>query len=69
MLGISAGRYGMGWFDIDLGQTKTFSHGGNVPDFSAFMALVPEQKRGVVLLAQRRPLWTASDHWRRLGWT
>ncbi len=36
--GISSGKYGMGWFEIDLDQTKTFSHGGNVPDFSAFMA-------------------------------
>ena len=55
MLGISGGWYGMGWFDIDMGKTKTFSHGGNVPDFSAFMALVPEQKKGVVLLANADP--------------
>ena len=54
-LGIASGFYGMGWFDIDLGQTKTFSHSGNVPDFSAFMALVPEQKRGVVLLLNADP--------------
>jgi CubicO group peptidase (beta-lactamase class C family) len=53
--GISGGWYGMGWFDIDMGQTKTFSHGGNVPDFSAFMSLVPEQKRGVILLANADP--------------
>ncbi len=45
----------MGWFDIDIGQTKTFSHGGNVPDFSAFMALLPEQKKGVVLLLNADP--------------
>jgi CubicO group peptidase (beta-lactamase class C family) len=54
-LGISAGRYGMGWFDIDLGQTKTYSHSGNVADFSAFMTLVPEQKRGAVLLLNADP--------------
>ena len=53
--GISTGMYGMGWFDIDMGQTKTFSHGGNVPEFSAFMALVPEQKKGVVLLLNADP--------------
>ena len=53
--GISSGLYGMGWFDIDIGQTKTFSHGGNVPDFSAFMALVPAQKRGIILLANADP--------------
>jgi CubicO group peptidase (beta-lactamase class C family) len=53
--GVSAGKYGMGWFDIDMGQTKTFSHGGNVPDFSAFMALVPGQKQGLVLLLNADP--------------
>jgi CubicO group peptidase (beta-lactamase class C family) len=55
MWGISGRFYGMGWFDIDMGQTKTFSHSGNVPDFSAFMALVPEQKRGVVILLNADP--------------
>jgi CubicO group peptidase (beta-lactamase class C family) len=54
-MGASKGKYGMGWFDIDMGQTKTFSHGGNVPDFSAFMALVPEQKKGVVILLNADP--------------
>jgi CubicO group peptidase (beta-lactamase class C family) len=52
---ISAGKYGMGWFDSDLGQTKTYSHSGNVPDFSAFMALVPGQMKGFVLLANADP--------------
>jgi CubicO group peptidase (beta-lactamase class C family) len=52
---LSGGLYGMGWFDIDLGQVKTYSHGGNVPDFSAFMALVPEQKKGVVILLNADP--------------
>jgi len=54
-MGISAGKYGMGWFDIDMGKTKTFSHSGNVPDFSAFMALVPGQKKGVVMLLNADP--------------
>jgi CubicO group peptidase (beta-lactamase class C family) len=54
-MGTSKGKYGMGWFDRDMGQTKTFSHGGNVPDFSAFMALVPEQKKGVVILLNADP--------------
>ena len=52
---ISSGKYGMGWFEIDLGQTKTFSHGGNVADFSAFMALVPAQKKGLVILFNADP--------------
>jgi len=55
MFGTSVGKYGMGWFDEDMGQVKTFSHGGNVPDFSAFMALIPEQKKGVVLIANADP--------------
>ena len=55
VFGESIGFYGMGWFEIDLDQTKTYSHGGNVPDFSAFMALVPEQKKGVALLFNADP--------------
>ncbi len=53
--GISSGKYGMGWFEIDIGKTKTYTHSGNVPDFSAFMALVPGQKRGMVLLFNADP--------------
>jgi CubicO group peptidase (beta-lactamase class C family) len=49
-MGMTVGKYGMGWFFSDDGQTKTIWHGGNVPDFSSFMALLPEQKKGVVLL-------------------
>jgi hypothetical protein len=52
---LSGGFYGMGWFEIDLGQTKTYSHGGNVPDFSAFMAIVPQHKTGVVMLFNADP--------------
>jgi CubicO group peptidase (beta-lactamase class C family) len=55
MLGKTAGRYGMGWFDSDLSQTKTYTHGGNVPDFSSFAGLLPEQKRGVILLFNADP--------------
>ncbi len=52
---LAAGRYGMGWFETDLDGTKAYSHGGNVPDFSAFMALVPEQEKGVVVLFNADP--------------
>jgi len=55
MFDISAGKYGMGWFVDKIGQTRTLSHGGNVPDFSAFMGLVPDQKRGVVILLNADP--------------
>jgi len=53
--GTSRGRSGMGWFNIDVGPTRTLSHAGNVPDFSAFMALVPEYKTGVVILFNADP--------------
>jgi CubicO group peptidase (beta-lactamase class C family) len=52
---LGSGRYGMGWFKVDLDGTTTYSHGGNVPDFSAFMALVPEQKKGLVMLFNADP--------------
>ena len=50
MMGISSGRYAMGWFEDKIGQTKMLSHGGNVPEYSAYMGLLPEQKKGLVLL-------------------
>jgi CubicO group peptidase (beta-lactamase class C family) len=56
VMGTSVGKYGMGWWDEKVGPTRVFSHGGNVPHFSSYMALLPEQKKGVVLLVN-------SDHW------
>ena len=50
MMGISSGRYAMGWFEDKIGQTKMLSHGGNVPEYSAYMGLLPDQKKGLVLL-------------------
>jgi CubicO group peptidase (beta-lactamase class C family) len=50
VMGQSVAAYGMGWFVSIVGGTKVVSHGGNVPDFSSYMALLPEQKKGVVLL-------------------
>jgi hypothetical protein len=52
---LASGRYAMGWFEVDLDGTKTYSHAGNIPDFSAFMALVPEQEKGVVVLFNADP--------------
>jgi CubicO group peptidase (beta-lactamase class C family) len=49
-MGISAGRYAMGWFDTDIGGTRAIYHAGNVPDFSGFMVLLPEQNKATVLL-------------------
>lgn len=50
MMGISSGRYAMGWFVDGIGQTKMLSHGGNVPEYSAYIGFLPEQKKGLVLL-------------------
>ena len=55
--GLSLGHYGMGWWVSSLGQTKLVWHGGTLPNFAAHMALLPEQKRGVVLL------FNACHHW------
>jgi CubicO group peptidase (beta-lactamase class C family) len=56
-MGLSLGQYGMGWFIDKIGGTKLVWHSGTNPDFAAYMALLPEQKRGVVLL------FNASHHW------
>jgi hypothetical protein len=45
----------MGWFETELDGTTAYSHGGNVPDFSAFMALVLEQQQGAVVLFNADP--------------
>ena len=49
-MGVSLGKYGMGWFDGSIGQTRILWHNGTVPDFASYMALLPEQKKGVVIL-------------------
>jgi CubicO group peptidase (beta-lactamase class C family) len=56
-MGISLGQYGMGWFVDDIGGTKVVWHSGTNPDFAAYMALLPGQKKGVVLL------FNADHHW------
>lgn len=48
--GLLIGYYGMGWISQETGAARIVSHSGIVPDFGAFMALVPEQKKGIVLL-------------------
>ncbi|NTU65595.1 MAG: beta-lactamase family protein [Chloroflexi bacterium] len=49
-MGMSLGHYGMGWISEGTGKSRIVSHSGDVPDFKAFMALVPEQNRAMVLL-------------------
>ena len=49
-MGVSMGKYGMGWSAGEVGGAKAVWHTGTVPEYAAYMALLPEQKRGVVLL-------------------
>lgn len=49
-LGTSFGSYGMGWISEGTGASRIVSHSGIVPDYGGFMAIVPEQNRGFVLL-------------------
>jgi CubicO group peptidase (beta-lactamase class C family) len=42
--------YAMGWMSGTLGGQTVLWHNGLVPDFYAFMALVPGQREGIVLL-------------------
>jgi CubicO group peptidase (beta-lactamase class C family) len=55
--GFVLGRYAMGWTDDKLGSSRIVWHGGTLPDFSAYMGLLPGQKKGVVLLVN------ACHHW------
>jgi len=56
-MGLALGQYGMGWFVDKIGQTKIAWHGGTLPDFGAYMALLPGQEKGIVLL------FNACQHW------
>ncbi len=56
-MGVSAGRYAMGWFDGELGQTRVVWHSGALPDFGAYTALFPEQQMGIVLLFNACQWW------------
>jgi len=56
VMGQPVTAYGMGWFINEIDGVKVIAHGGNVPEFSSYMAIIPEQKKGVVMLAN-------SDQW------
>lgn len=56
VLGTPVTTYGMGWFINNIDGVKVIAHGGNVPEFASYMAIIPEQKKGVVLLVN-------SDQW------
>ncbi len=48
--GVDMGHYGMGWYITEHDQTQIINHTGMVPDYYTYMALLPEQKKGMILL-------------------
>ncbi len=42
--------YGLGWFLHDYKGRKVVQHGGNIDGMSALVAMIPEEKLGVVIL-------------------
>lgn len=48
--GVDMGYYGMGWYIKEQDQAQIIHHTGMVPDYYTYMALLPEQKRAVVML-------------------
>ena len=49
-MGVEVGDYGMGWFVLQTDRGVNIWHDGSGPDYYAYMALLPEQKRGLILL-------------------
>jgi CubicO group peptidase (beta-lactamase class C family) len=43
-------NYGLGWFLSDYRGRKVVDHGGNIDGMSALVAMIPEEKLGVVIL-------------------
>ena len=50
VMGKQVTQYGMGWFISQAGRAQVVAHGGNEHDYSSYMALLPEHKKGIVLL-------------------
>ena len=49
-MGVDMGYYGMGWFVQQTDQGVSLWHDGTGPDYYSYMALLPDQNRGLVLL-------------------
>ncbi len=47
VMDISLGYYGMGWFVEEYNGTTILTHTGTSPDYFGFIALVPEQNKGL----------------------
>ena len=50
LMGSELPDYGMGWYRGKQNDEEIIMHWGEVPDFFAYMALLPDQQRGIVLL-------------------
>jgi CubicO group peptidase (beta-lactamase class C family) len=48
--GVAMGHYAMGWYVDEHNGMPVVHHTGMVPDFYTYMALLPEQNKGVVML-------------------
>jgi len=54
-VGIPLG-YGMGWFSEKTSEGARIWHDGTAPDYFAYMALLPEQNKGMILLINTNEL-------------
>jgi CubicO group peptidase (beta-lactamase class C family) len=55
-LGVDLGSYGMGWFVEETDRGTRLWHNGTLPDFFAYMVILPEQRLGAVLLVNANHL-------------
>ncbi len=56
-MGVSAGKYAMGFFDGVIGRSRIVWHSGTMPDFGSYMAILPQQDKGIVLLFNACHWW------------
>jgi len=55
-MGVDLGDYGMGWIITPTSQGNRIWHDGTNPDYFAYMALLPNQNKGMVLLVNANQL-------------
>jgi CubicO group peptidase (beta-lactamase class C family) len=55
-MGVDLGDYGMGWLITPTSQGNRIWHDGTNPDYFSYMALLPDQNRGMVLLVNANQL-------------
>jgi CubicO group peptidase (beta-lactamase class C family) len=55
-MGVDLGDYGMGWIITPTSQGNRIWHDGTNPDYFSYMALLPNQNRGMVLLVNANQL-------------